>query len=134
MFASSAMGAVFGVEAAPPLASGVVGPTEGIVSISLVAPTISFPAAEETLTTPVYEHRLVDGDGERRIRTVAVATLASGIAITGFFAVITYLVAPEHGWVSAFALGGVSGIWVAILGGAVVGNGIHEYRAERSDR
>ena len=128
------MGAVFGVEAAPPLASGVVGPTEGIVSISLVAPTISFPAAEETLTTPVYEHRLVDGDGERRIRTVVVATLASGIAITGFFAVITYLVAPEHGWVSAFALGGVSGIWVAILGGAVVGNGIHEYRAERSDR
>ncbi len=80
------------------------------------------------------EPRLVDADGERRLRTVVAATLASAVVLTGFLALVTYLVAPEHGVVAALAVGGLSGIWVSVLGGGVVGNGIHEARHERAER
>jgi hypothetical protein len=82
----------------------------------------------------MHETRLLDADGHRRFRSVAAATFASGLVITLFFAVTTHLIAPEHGWVSAFALGGMVALWSAIMAGATIGNGLHEHRAERRDR
>ncbi|MBT4678117.1 MAG: hypothetical protein HOH21_08795 [Acidimicrobiaceae bacterium] len=82
------------------------------------------------MSTQMYETRMFDEDGQRRVRSVVFATAGSAIGITLFLTVTTYLISPEHGWVAALGLGAMSGIWVSILGGAVLGNGIHEARAE----
>ncbi len=90
--------------------------------------------ADHLLSDHRTETRLVDADGERLLRTVVVATLGSAVFITGSLALVTWLVAPEAGVVSALALGGLSGIWVSVLAGGVIGNGIHEARHERAKR
>jgi hypothetical protein len=81
-----------------------------------------------------HETRLVDADGERRLRTVVAATFCSAVVLTGFLALVTWIIAPEHGVVAALAIGALSGIWVSVLGGGVIGNGIHEARQERAER
>ncbi|HAT16270.1 MAG TPA: hypothetical protein DCS76_00645 [Gemmatimonadetes bacterium] len=81
-----------------------------------------------------YEKRLLDNDGQQRLGTILVSTMVSLVSITVAITVAYHLVSPEHGWVSAFGVGGLVGVWTCVLPGGVAGNGIHEWRrARRAD-
>ncbi|MFQ5556523.1 MAG: hypothetical protein ACE5GB_03310 [Acidimicrobiales bacterium] len=84
--------------------------------------------------TATAEARLVDEDGARRFRTVAISIVAAIVIVTLATTALVQLFVPDWGGGAALGIGAMVGFWTSPLTGGVAGNGIHELREERRGR
>jgi hypothetical protein len=54
------------------------------------------------------------------------------VVLTAIITLTYQLVDPTHGWLGSLGVGLGASMWLCVLAGAVVGNGIHELRHERA--
>ena len=75
---------------------------------------------------------LVDGRDIDRVRIVVIFTIAAAFLVGAGVAVAFHAFGPEYGWGAAIGVGAMVGFWTCPLFGAVVGNGLHEFRLEKA--